>query len=314
MKILIISGFLGAGKTTFIKELKKHTEKEFIIYENEYADAAVDTLLLKTDSLKVWESTENCICCTGKSDFASSVLTISNTIDPEFLVVEPTGVARLGNILSNISKVCYERIKILPPVTLADAVNFWDEKKNYSDVIENQIVSAPKVIITKSELATEEEKAKIVDEIRKLNKEAKIYPNGYKQLEKSWWDELLIGKNKSEETIAALPEKELETFSVNGNAKLASGNMLIYFLELLVRGAFGKVERAKGVLPCGEAQLRFDMVGKLWSITGCENADSVCAVIGEKLNRDLLRSFLIPSWKDSVKDLWLNKVNRTVAR
>ncbi len=91
MKILVVSGFLGAGKTTFIQELVRRTGRDFAIYENEYGQADIDARRLRQDSdLKVWESTENCICCSGKQDFATSVLTISNTIDPEYLIVEPT--------------------------------------------------------------------------------------------------------------------------------------------------------------------------------------------------------------------------------
>lgn len=93
MKILIVSGFLGAGKTTFIKRLSQNIGKKFVILENEYGAAGIDGLRLGKSQQElrenIWEMTEKCICCSGKKDFASSVLTIANAVDPEYLIVEP---------------------------------------------------------------------------------------------------------------------------------------------------------------------------------------------------------------------------------
>jgi len=121
MKILVISGFLGAGKTTFIKELSKRAIEKPVILENEYAAINVDENILSEEKdLRIWESTENCICCSGKADFASDILTISNTLDPGYLVVEPTGVGFLSKVIENIRSVEYERISMLSPVTVID--------------------------------------------------------------------------------------------------------------------------------------------------------------------------------------------------
>ena len=129
MKILIVSGFLGAGKTTFIQAMTEITGRDFAVYENEYAGAGIDTKRLEENpELSVWESTENCVCCSGKADFAEAVLTISNSIDPEYLIVEPTGVAKLSNILENIRKIQYERITLLKPVSIIDFTNYYNGK------------------------------------------------------------------------------------------------------------------------------------------------------------------------------------------
>ena len=124
MKILIVSGFLGAGKTTFIKALAKHTGKEFAILENEYGAAGIDKDRLETElasgTVNIWEMTEGCICCSAKGDFALSVLSIANAVDPEYLVIEPTGVGKLGNIVENLKQIEYDRITLLAPVTVVD--------------------------------------------------------------------------------------------------------------------------------------------------------------------------------------------------
>mgnify|MGYP000178811514 CR=1 FL=1 len=90
MKVLVVSGFLGAGKTTFIKTMAQCSGQDFCILENEYGEVDVDTALLKeeTENINVWEMTEGCICCSMKQSFASSLLTISGALDPEYLIVE----------------------------------------------------------------------------------------------------------------------------------------------------------------------------------------------------------------------------------
>lgn len=84
MKVLLISGFLGAGKTTFIKELIQRTGKNFVVLENEYGTVDLDSDELQTDSVMVWELTEGCVCCTVKANFATSIMTIENTLRQNF--------------------------------------------------------------------------------------------------------------------------------------------------------------------------------------------------------------------------------------
>ncbi len=112
MKILIVSGFLGAGKTTFIKRLARNVDQRFAILENEYGAAGIDGARLGQNrqgtQKNVWEMTEQCICCIGKKDFAASVLTIANVVDPEYLIVEPTGVGSLARIIENLRQIEYE--------------------------------------------------------------------------------------------------------------------------------------------------------------------------------------------------------------
>lgn len=175
MKILVISGFLGAGKTTFIKELAKRTKQDFAVMENEYGAVGVDGGLLsgtQDDSgapLNIWELTEGCICCTRKSDFATSVLTIANTIDPEYLVVEPTGVGMLSKIMENIRMIQYERIFLLSPITILDGEHFEQSLEKFPDICRDQIQTAGTILISKREQADEEERRQMEARIRAIN-------------------------------------------------------------------------------------------------------------------------------------------------
>lgn len=162
MKILVISGFLGAGKTTFIKALAKQTGKDFAILENEYGAAGVDGDVLKDSmdagKVNVWEMTEGCICCSTKGDFAASVLTIANSVDPEYLVVEPTGVGMLSHIMKNLQQIEYERISLLAPITIVDGYSYERFRREFPELYRDQIRSARTVILSKIEQAGEAEK------------------------------------------------------------------------------------------------------------------------------------------------------------
>ena len=124
MNILIVSGFLGAGKTTFIKELIRRTRKNIVILENEYGETNLDSqeLAKSGENVDVWDMLEGCVCCTMKDSFAKSIMTISASLQPDYLVVEPTGIGKLSNILDNISKTTYEKIRILPPVAIISQI------------------------------------------------------------------------------------------------------------------------------------------------------------------------------------------------
>ena len=91
MQIIIVSGFLGSGKTTFIEEFQKRLENVAIL-ENDYAKANVDYDILANTGKEILSLEEGCVCCSKKKDFATTVITIENTIDPDYLIIEPTGI------------------------------------------------------------------------------------------------------------------------------------------------------------------------------------------------------------------------------
>ena len=151
MKILLVSGFLGAGKTTFIKELAKNINLEFVVLENEYADIGVDKDFLDEKNLNVWEMSEGCICCSMKGDFKSSIKRIYSEINPEYLVVEPTGVGMLSSIIENIRDINNNDIEILSPITLIDITSFNEYLETFNNFFIDNLKNTGKVILTKLE-------------------------------------------------------------------------------------------------------------------------------------------------------------------
>ena len=309
MKILVVSGFLGAGKTTFIQELVRRTGRDFAIYENEYGQADIDARRLRQDSdLKVWESTENCICCSGKQDFATSVLTISNTIDPEYLIVEPTGVAKLQSILDNVNQVAWERISLLAPVTVVDAVSWQNQRTDFPEIFDNQLSAAASVVISKLSPGSEDAAEPIKQLAAEMNPQAEIIAeSSYADIPDEWWNGLLTrALDGSVLKDAAGDEDEgpdLETMALT-HAELPSPSHLIWLLDAASAGVFGKLARAKGTLPCGNQWVKFDLVERAWAITGDEpQEESRCVFIGRDLLRHGLREVFVPAFWHEQSDL-----------
>ena len=309
MKILVVSGFLGAGKTTFIQELVRRTGRDFAIYENEYGQADIDARRLRQDSdLKVWESTENCICCSGKQDFATSVLTISNTIDPEYLIVEPTGVAKLQSILDNVNQVAWERISLLAPVTVVDAVSWQNQRTDFPEIFDNQLSAAASVVVSKLAPGSEDAAEPIKQLAAEMNPQAEVIAeSSYADIPDEWWNGLLTrALDGSVLKDAAGNEDEgpdLETMALT-HAELPSPTHLIWLLDAASAGVFGKLARAKGTLPCGNQWVKFDLVERAWAIMGDEpQEESRCVFIGRDLLRHGLREAFVPAFWHEQSDL-----------
>ncbi len=279
MKILIISGFLGAGKTTFIGKMAERTGKSFVILENEYGGTNIDSGKLKDDraagAMNIWEMTEGCICCSMKEDLAASVLTIANALDPEYLIIEPTGVGKLSSIVENLKRIEYERISILAPVAVVDGLSYWRYVRDYEEIYRDQISTAGTIFLSKMESALPEERSLLERELRKLNEHVEIRTEHYSHMSAEEWDKLLtrgydgtsFAEPAAEETV--LPD----TLSMRG-VQMDRPELLILLLERIAAGRLGMVIRAKGCIRAGECALRFDLADGRYSITGTEDGQS----------------------------------------
>ena len=285
MKILIVSGFLGAGKTTFIKELALKSQKHFCILENEYASLDIDSDRLRDDvNLNIYELNEKCVCCSTKNDIASSILTIANTVDPEFLVIEPSGVAYLNNVINRVSKVLYERIILLAPITIVSGNEMIDEK-----VVYNQIKEAKTIIVSKMEQASYDKKEKLYSLLNKINNEADIIVDDYHLLNKEFFYNLLktTYDNKvmsKEETVTNYDTVELLNLNMSNISKA------IVFMEDIIHGRYGNIIRAKGGININNAKYRFDVVDGYYSIKDFENSENNAVFIGHNLVKNQLKN------------------------
>ena len=294
MKVLVISGFLGAGKTTFITEMARRCRKKFVVMENEMGAVGVDGGFLSAshaENIEVWELTQGCICCSMKADFAASILTIENALQPEYLLVEPTGVGMLGRIMENLSNIAYERIELLSPITIVDALNYRLHAKEFPELFSDQLTSAGTVVFSKAENLSPEERQDLEAVVRAHAPSAEVLAFPYGQQGTEWWDGLwckaLDGSTIAEEAPANV-DLGLSIASM-AKPQMPSLPALVLFLEEALRGKFGAIVRGKGNITVGSTLLRFDIAGGQYCLTGAEEREEAKAVfIGKELDKAAL--------------------------
>lgn len=300
MDILIVSGFLGAGKTTFIKALSKRTGKEFAVLENEYSDLGIDGERLEDSAINIWELTEGCICCSTKQDFAQSVLTIANTIAPDILVVEPTGVAKLGNIIKNLQKIEYEKIKLLSPLCIVDAGGIRSYGDEFPDIFKDQILSAGQVILSKTENLSAAEREVLIKEVKHIAPEVRVTDRHYLEYDDNWWDEILYTYPDGSRKIIEVKEDNavcLDTFSLS-NAEVSDIGSFVCFMEGIIRGEYGDIIRAKGSVSLNGESVIFDVAGGMYSVLlSGEVGDFKAVFIGNRIRRQRIREVLFKNSK-----------------
>ena len=293
MKMLLVSGFLGAGKTTFIKELAKNINLEFVVLENEYADIGVDKDFLDEKNLNVWEMSEGCICCSMKGDFKSSIKRIYSEINPEYLVVEPTGVGMLSSIIENIREINNNDIEILSPITLIDITSFSEYLETFNNFFTDNLKNTGKVILTKLENSNYFEIENIKNEILKINNNLEIITDDYRNFQKEWFGEILnktIDNKIIDKNFSLKTHINLRTFSKE-NVNLKTMDELGLLLNRLVNGDFGKIYRAKGIVKIDGYWGKFNLVYKNFEMEPITDAKGTkIVIIGNNLDIENLKN------------------------
>ena len=292
MKILLVSGFLGAGKTTFIKEMAKNINLAFVVLENEYADIGVDGDFLDEKNLNIWEMSEGCICCSMKGDFKSSIKRIYSEINPEYLIIEPTGVGMLSSIIENIREIDNNDIEILSPITLIDITSFNEYLETFNNFFIDNLKNTGKVILTKLENSSHFEIENIKNEILKINNNLEILSTDYRTFPKKWFGEILnksIDNKIIDKNFSLKTHINLRTFSKE-NVNLKTMDELGLLLNRLVNGNFGKIYRAKGIVKIDGYWGKFNLVYKNFEMEPITDAKGTkIVIIGNNLDIDNLK-------------------------
>ncbi len=175
IKVDVISGFLGAGKTTLIKKLYGEVFKneKVVLIENEFGEIGIDGAFLKESGIEIKEINSGCICCSLVGDFSTSMKEVVDKFSPERIIIEPSGVGKLSDILKAIEKVD-EDLKVNVVLTVIDGGKCKMYHKNFGEFYNDQVENAKVVVMTKTEKLSQE---KIIDGaslIKMLNGEALI--------------------------------------------------------------------------------------------------------------------------------------------
>ena len=184
IKIDVISGFLGAGKTTLIKKLFASNLKneKVVLIENEFGEIGVDGAFLKDSGVQIKEINSGCICCSLVGDFSKSMKEIVEKFSPDRIIIEPSGVGKLSDIIKAIEKV-EEPLKINIVATVVDGGKCKMYFKNFGEFYDDQIKQANTVIVSKTDKLGEEKILAAVELIKSLNPHATIVTTPVTELE-----------------------------------------------------------------------------------------------------------------------------------
>ena len=174
-KIDIISGFLGAGKTTFIKKMLDEAFKgeQIVLIENEFGEVGIDGGFLKDAGIEITEMNSGCICCSLVGDFGKNLNEVISKYHPDRILIEPSGVGKLSDVMKSVIDVEKEQdVKLNALVTVVNALKASKQMKAFGEFFNNQIEYATTVILSRTQNATPEQLEFCVKQIQKLNPKA----------------------------------------------------------------------------------------------------------------------------------------------
>ena len=185
-KIDIVSGFLGAGKTTLIKKLLSEVfaGTKVVLIENEFGEIGIDGGFLKESGIEIREMNAGCICCSLVGDFGTSLKEVMETYAPERILIEPSGVGKLSDVMRAINDASeHTQMHLNSAVAVVDASKCKVYLKNFGEFFDNQIAYAGTIILSRTDKISQEKIDECVELLRALNKDATIITTPISQLD-----------------------------------------------------------------------------------------------------------------------------------
>ena len=176
-KIDIISGFLGAGKTTFIKKLLEEaiSGEQVVLIENEFGEIGIDGGFLKDSGIEIREMNSGCICCSLVGDFGKSLAEVLTKYKPDRVIIEPSGVGKLSDVMKAVRDVAAEiEVTLNSAVTIVDVAKCRMYMKNFGEFFNNQIENAGTVVLSRTDITAMDKVNQAVELIREKNPKAVI--------------------------------------------------------------------------------------------------------------------------------------------
>ena len=205
MKIDIYSGFLGAGKTTLIKKMiqQAYQGQKLVLIENEFGEIGIDGGFLQDAGINITEMNSGCICCSLVGDFGKALTQVIEQYNPDRIVIEPSGVGKLSDVIGAVKKVTTDEITLGYTVAVVDAGKVKVYMKNFGEFYNNQIETASTIILSRTDSVPQAKLDAAVALLREHNEKATIVTTPWGDLT----GEQLIAAMEGQSTLAAELEK-----------------------------------------------------------------------------------------------------------
>ncbi|MCM1398033.1 MAG: CobW family GTP-binding protein [Clostridium sp.] len=205
-KIDIISGFLGAGKTTLIKKLinQVFTGEKLVLIENEFGEIGIDGGFLKDAGIEITEMNSGCICCSLVGDFGTALKKVIDEYAPDRIIIEPSGVGKLSDVIKAVEDVkAFADIAVNSATTVVDVVKCKMYMKNFGEFFNNQVESAGTIVLSRTQNVSDDKLHAAVDMLREHNKEASIITTPWDDIEAS----VILDAMEHSNSLAAMIEE-----------------------------------------------------------------------------------------------------------
>lgn len=264
IKVDVISGFLGAGKTTLVQKLLRIYQKEqVVLIENEFGDIGIDGDLMEREGFEVFEISSGCICCLVQKDFVQVLERIIQEFHPQRIVIEPTGVSILSEIIDVLGRPEFTGIlQINSLLTVVDSLNYLEQCDVFGEFFEDQIANASALILSKSQLVDGEMIEKIVASLRELNQDCEIVSKPWDSLQPGELEALLdspVDPDLSDilhTEYKPCSENEIQALAIK-TSRAYGQEELLQILSQLGQPGYGQVLRGKGFLKGNEGYWDF---------------------------------------------------------
>ena len=300
-KIDIYSGFLGAGKTTLIKKMiaEGYQGQKLVLIENEFGEIGIDGGFLQDAGINITEMNSGCICCSLVGDFSKALEQVIEQYHPDRVIIEPSGVGKLSDVIGAVNKVIGHDVEIGYTVAVADANKVKVYMKNFGEFYNNQIETASTIILSRTDSIGEEKLHKAVELLREHNTTATVVTTPWDELTGAQLVDAMEGTATIEKALEEMKEEHHhehhhehgehcgcghhhedhhehgehcecghdhhadEVFTAWGveTAKKFTVGQIQAALASLDSGRFGMILRAKGIVPCADGGwIHFDFV------------------------------------------------------
>ncbi len=296
IKIDVVSGFLGSGKTTLIKSLLKAYENEkVVLIENEFGEIGIDGDIIEREGFEVFEISSGCICCIMKKDFQVVLSRIIEEFNPDRIIVEPTGISILSEIIDILSsKEVSKQCSINSLITVIDSINYLEQCDVFGEFFEDQISNAETLILSKSQFVEPEKVEKIIESLREINSKAEIITSNWSNFSFNEIKGLLEQNIKVEfkelfhTEYKPCKENKFKAIGIETSKKFTKEE-LEEILKELKESKYGEVLRGKGFLKGVNSFLEFSYTNGLYIIdeNKIKSSGKLC-LIGQNLNEEEL--------------------------